>query len=113
MGRLSILISTAKRILTNWDYSNLDDVFTGDGVVDFKAMIVKIVVVCVHLVIVATLPLSTPIVVYVGRVVEIRDLKSWVSTMRNDRGFFSQHHYVEIKRHIDQHKDSYHLTLNW
>lgn len=113
MSKLSILARTANRILTDWDYSKLDDVFTGGGVVDFKAMMVKIVVVYFHLVIVATLPLSTPIVVYVSRVIEIRNLKSWVSIMRRDKDFFSQHYYIEIKRHIDQHKASYYLIFNW
>ena len=111
--KLKHVANTAKKIITCWDYSHLDSAFRGDGVIDFKALIVKLVIFAFHLLCIATLPISAPIVVYIARIVEIRHLQSWVRTMRNDRGFFNQHHYIEIKRHIDQHKEAYHLTMNW
>ncbi|CAH9012640.1 hypothetical protein VP191E371_P0054 [Vibrio phage 191E37-1] len=106
-------VNAAKKILTCWDYSHLDRVLQGGGVVNFSAMLVKVVFLLVHVTCILTLPISAPIVVYIARLIEIRHLQSWVRTMRLDKGFFSQHYYIEIKRHISEHKSAYYLTMNW
>ena len=111
--KLKQYLCAAKKILTCWDYCNLDSVFRGGYVVDFGAMTVKLVVFLFHILCVFTLPISTVVVLYISRSVEIRNLKAWVRTMRKDRGFFNDHHYIEIKKHIEECKDSYSLTLNW
>jgi len=108
-----IITSTARRILTDWSLSHLDDIVKGGGVIDFSAMLVKLCCLVIHIFIIATLPASVFVVIYLSRVAEIEHLKSWVETIRKDRGFFFEHHYIEIKRHMLEHKEVYHLTLNW
>lgn len=111
--KINIVKQTARRMLISWDYSNLGSVRKYGLTFDLSAAIVKFVVFVFHVLCIATLPFSVFAVIYIGRMSEISNLKSWVKTMRRDKGFFHQHHYIEIKHHIKEHKDSYHLFLNW
>ena len=111
--RIKIVKQAAWKMLTNWDYSKLDSVRKYDLTFDIKALIVKMVVFSVHVLCVVTLPLSVFAVIKVGRMAEISSLKSWVKTMRRDRRFFREHHYIEIKQYIKEHEKAYHLTLHW
>ena len=111
--RRKIILSTAKKIITSWDFSNLDDVSRGGMTIDFKAAIVKLVVFTVQVLFAVTVPVSVFVAIAIGRRVEIARLKSWAKLMRTDSEFFNQHYYIEIKRHINEHKESYYITLNW
>ncbi|UYE90929.1 hypothetical protein [Vibrio phage vB_VaS_L1] len=111
--RKKIVKDTLRRMITKWDYSSFGSVVKGSGIVDFKVLFTKACVLFFHIASILTAPVSVFIIIKIGRWAEVSNLKSWVKTMRRDRGFFHQHHYIEIKRHIKEHEKSYYLTLNW
>ena len=106
--RVKLVKKMVLLLLNDWDTSEIKAKYY--GIEMYITLSVRYVF---QIIAIFTLPISALLLLYSRKYCEVKNLKSWVITMRTNKGFYTDHYYVELKSHMHSYEESYEAVLNW